>query len=193
MRTNIFSGLTAWFSASVSDEAHKLWVEYGGRERSVDEAQFLFSEDANCPDTISVFESESYIDEHVCVFHASYVSDCVKKGNSKDVILGRYVFPPSEVLKMMGQESWQTCADPDLEDVHINSGINVVTDRRTTSEYPDNHDGNQVKDKKKNTNNGDLTKYEHIDDLEYVRVDLQDDVEMSISDDEMMKLLMAED
>lgn len=93
----MFEGLSAWFSTSVRRKIKQLWVDYGGREASLEDAQFIFSQDAKVPDTESIFNSDAYLEEHLAVFHPSYIRECIKHGNISKVTLGKYFFPPADV------------------------------------------------------------------------------------------------
>ncbi|XP_045216489.2 uncharacterized protein LOC123566446 [Mercenaria mercenaria] len=93
----MFEGLSAWFSSSVSRKVKKIWVKNGGRVTSVEDAQYIFSQDTESPDTQSIFESEAYLEEHLAVFHPNYIKECVKRGHIEQVTLGKYFFPPEDV------------------------------------------------------------------------------------------------
>ncbi|KAH3837265.1 hypothetical protein DPMN_110648, partial [Dreissena polymorpha] len=72
----------------------------GGLLASVEDAEFLFSQDTETRDTESLFLSEAYLEEHLAIFHPNYICECVKKGNTKDVVLGQYFFPPKDVQNL---------------------------------------------------------------------------------------------
>ncbi|KAL5018381.1 hypothetical protein ScPMuIL_004103 [Solemya velum] len=97
----LFQDLTAWFSTSVRRRRVRLWREGGGQVVGLEEAQFVFSEDAESPDTIRIFESEPYFSEYLAVFHANYISACVGAGDTKRVTLGKYFLPPQQVAELI--------------------------------------------------------------------------------------------
>lgn len=78
-KKKLFQGCSAWFSSSVAEKKIKLWKVYGGTLDTVNFAQYIFSEDIDAKDTVSIFESEAYMDEHMAVFNADYIIDCVKE------------------------------------------------------------------------------------------------------------------
>ena len=47
----------------------------------------------------SLYKTEAYLDEHLAIFHSSYVDKCVEKGDIKKVALGKYFLPPLELQK----------------------------------------------------------------------------------------------
>lgn len=106
----MFQGLTAWFSSSVEAGKKKLWTDNDGIEVLLEDAQFVFSEDAEAADTLRVFESESYLEEHLSVFHPNYITECVKKGTMQHVVLGKYFLPPKEVQEL-ARKQMQHCWD----------------------------------------------------------------------------------
>ncbi|XP_060556026.1 uncharacterized protein LOC132716722 [Ruditapes philippinarum] len=93
----MFKGQSAWFSTSVGKNVKRLWVDNGGRVSDLGDAQFIFSQNTHSPDTLSVFDSEAYVEEHLAVFHPNYIKECVKRGGTDQVILGKYFFPPGDV------------------------------------------------------------------------------------------------
>ncbi|XP_052795547.1 telomere repeats-binding bouquet formation protein 2-like [Mya arenaria] len=96
----MFSGQTAWFSKSVSRRKKKLWSDNGGEICGADKAQFIFSQDPTAQDTESIFDSESYLDEHLAIFHPNFVCECIKRGGLKVDLLGQYFFPPKDVQEL---------------------------------------------------------------------------------------------
>lgn len=123
----MFKGLTAWFSRSVSRTKRQKWVAGGGKEASLDSAQFIFSQDAHTPDTLRIFDSAAYLDEHLSVFHANYITECVKKGSMEVVALGKYILLPTEVQEVVKREigikfHWETDGNTsDGQSVHSDS------------------------------------------------------------------------
>lgn len=45
---------------------------------------------------LRIFSSEAYFDEHLAVFHAMYILDCLKQDTCKTA-LGDYFLPPKEL------------------------------------------------------------------------------------------------
>uniref|UniRef100_A0A8C9YLN2 Telomere repeats-binding bouquet formation protein 2 n=1 Tax=Sander lucioperca TaxID=283035 RepID=A0A8C9YLN2_SANLU len=77
-------------------------------------ADYLFSEDATCPDTLRIFESKDYLWNKVVVFHSLFLSACDKRQSVKSVCIGHYVLPPAsvqdEVRQVVGRLIWE-CED----------------------------------------------------------------------------------
>ncbi|XP_076444313.1 uncharacterized protein LOC143282524 [Babylonia areolata] len=94
----MFDDVSAWFSSSVDRQSKQLWKDHGGYESDFDKADFIFSADNTSQDTLRVFNSAAYIIEHLEVFHSRYITDCVKAGNRSDIVLGRYILPPQDIL-----------------------------------------------------------------------------------------------
>lgn len=123
----MFKGLTAWFLRSVSRNKRQKWFSHGGKEASLDNAQFIFSQDAQAPDTLRIFESTAYLDEHLSIFHSNYISECVKKGGTQSVALGKYILLPAEVQEVVQREMgikfhWETDGNTsDGQSVHSDS------------------------------------------------------------------------
>ena len=46
-----------------------------------------------------VYESDAYIKEHIAVFHASYIDECVHRNNLTRVAIGKYLLPNSNLQK----------------------------------------------------------------------------------------------
>ncbi|XP_048737842.1 telomere repeats-binding bouquet formation protein 2-like [Ostrea edulis] len=93
----LFQGDTAWFSSSVSQKIKNLWKKNGGNISPLDSAMFVFSQDFTAPDTLQIFSSEAYLNEHLAVIHPMFISDSISKG-SKSVLMN-YKLPPEEVYK----------------------------------------------------------------------------------------------
>ncbi|XP_069138395.1 telomere repeats-binding bouquet formation protein 2-like isoform X3 [Argopecten irradians] len=102
--SQLFQGQTAWFSSSVSSRNIKLWKEHGGLIVGIEHAQFVFSEDEEAEDTKQIFSSEAYIDEHLAVFHAKYVSDAVKQSDGTKIPLGDYFLPPKDIQQFIKKQ-----------------------------------------------------------------------------------------
>lgn len=134
----MFKGSTAWFSRSVGRTKRQKWLAGGGKEASYDSAQFVFSQDAHAPDTQGIFEGTAYLDEHLSVFHANYISECVKKGSMEAVALGKYILLPLEVQKVVQRETgikfqWQTDGNTsDGQSIHSDSEDEVPGPARTS-------------------------------------------------------------
>ncbi|OWF46937.1 telomere repeats-binding bouquet formation protein 2-like isoform X2 [Mizuhopecten yessoensis] len=118
--TSLFlQGQTAWFSSSVSKRKVKLWMKHGGLIEEIDHAQFIFSEDEEAADTKQIFSSEAYLDEHLAVFHAMYVTDCVKQKNGSKIPLGDYFLPPKDVQQLIRKQKrfkWEGVQESDEDD-----------------------------------------------------------------------------
>ncbi|XP_071170246.1 uncharacterized protein [Mytilus edulis] len=99
----IFEGLTAWFSESVSTERKTKWKDKGGKQADFDSAQFIFSENADSKDTKQIFQSSAYRDEHLAVFHAKYISDSTKVPSQK-IPVGKYFLPPKEIQNLVRKQ-----------------------------------------------------------------------------------------
>uniref|UniRef100_A0A3P8TEJ2 Telomere repeat binding bouquet formation protein 2 n=1 Tax=Amphiprion percula TaxID=161767 RepID=A0A3P8TEJ2_AMPPE len=91
----MFRGKTAWFSSSVPQTCHNFWILEGGTIASWKAADYLFSEDATCPDTLRIFESKDYLWNKVTVFHSFFLSVCERWQSVKSVCIGHYVLPPA--------------------------------------------------------------------------------------------------
>ncbi|ELT95246.1 hypothetical protein CAPTEDRAFT_211115 [Capitella teleta] len=92
-----FFGLSAWFSSSVCSERINLWTTHGGRLEDVDDAMYLFSEDADSPDTKRLYTSRACLHDHVTIFHASFIDESLRLGNCRNVVIGNYIIPPKEL------------------------------------------------------------------------------------------------
>ncbi|XP_038855189.1 telomere repeats-binding bouquet formation protein 2 [Salvelinus namaycush] len=93
----MFTNRTAWFSNSVRRGSRWFWVSEGGGITSWETADYLFSEDATCPDTERIFESVDYAENRLTVFHSFYLAACEKCHSVKSVCIGHYVLPPVSV------------------------------------------------------------------------------------------------
>ncbi|XP_067665192.1 telomere repeats-binding bouquet formation protein 2-like [Haliotis asinina] len=115
----MFHGKTAWFSSSVPTKRIRLWKQHDGKEVSFEKAQFVFSDECQVADTRKLYDSSAYINEHLAIFHSSYISECVKKEDMKKVVLGDYFLPPLEVMEVIrGQTklAWENHSAEHLED-----------------------------------------------------------------------------
>ncbi|XP_033749422.1 telomere repeats-binding bouquet formation protein 2-like isoform X2 [Pecten maximus] len=138
--TALFQGQTAWFSASVLKRRIKLWKKHGGLIAGIDHAQFVFSEDEEAADTKQIFCSEAYIDEHLAVFHAMYVSDSAKQKNGTKLPLGDYFLPPKEVQQLIKKQKkfkWEDVND---------SGEDNTSSSSEEEEGTANHAGQAAED-----------------------------------------------
>ncbi|XP_059202772.1 telomere repeats-binding bouquet formation protein 2 isoform X2 [Centropristis striata] len=74
-------------------------------------ADYLFSADAKCPDTLRIFESKDYLWNKVVVFHSLFLSVCENRQSVKSVRIGHYVLPPAsvqdEVRHVVGRLIWE--------------------------------------------------------------------------------------
>ncbi|XP_046543069.1 telomere repeats-binding bouquet formation protein 2-like [Haliotis rubra] len=115
----MFHGQTAWFSSSVPSKRVRLWKQHDGKEVSFEKAQFVFSDECQVADTRKLYDSSAYINEHLAIFHSSYISECVRKEDMKKVVLGDYFLPPLEVMEVIrGQTklAWENHSAEYLED-----------------------------------------------------------------------------
>ncbi|XP_054901048.1 telomere repeats-binding bouquet formation protein 2 [Poeciliopsis prolifica] len=107
----MFSSKTAWFSSSVPQDRLDFWMAEGGTIIDWGQADYLFSADAACPDTLRVFESNDYISNKVTVFHSLFLSTCEKRQSVKSVCIGHYVLSPAsvqdEVRDVVGRLIWE--------------------------------------------------------------------------------------
>uniref|UniRef100_A0A3Q4H646 Telomere repeat binding bouquet formation protein 2 n=1 Tax=Neolamprologus brichardi TaxID=32507 RepID=A0A3Q4H646_NEOBR len=93
----MFRYKTAWFSSSVPQTCHMFWTSEGGSIAHWRTADYLFSEDATCPDTLRIFESKDYLWNKLTVFHSLFLSACEKRQSVKSLSIGQYVLPPASV------------------------------------------------------------------------------------------------
>ncbi|XP_008403425.1 telomere repeats-binding bouquet formation protein 2 [Poecilia reticulata] len=107
----MFSSKTAWFSSSVPQDRLDFWMAEGGSIIDWRQADYLFSQDATCPDTLVIFESDDYISKKVTIFHSLFLSTCEKRQSVKSVSIGHYVLPPAsvqdEVREVVGRLIWE--------------------------------------------------------------------------------------
>ncbi|XP_051800954.1 telomere repeats-binding bouquet formation protein 2-like isoform X2 [Acanthochromis polyacanthus] len=91
-------------------EPHSAVLE-GGTVVSWRAADYLFSEDATCPDTLRIFDSKDYLWNKVMVFHSLFLSVCERRQSVKSVSIGHYVLPPAsvqdEVRNVVGRLIWE--------------------------------------------------------------------------------------
>uniref|UniRef100_UPI0037E88B49 telomere repeats-binding bouquet formation protein 2 n=1 Tax=Semicossyphus pulcher TaxID=241346 RepID=UPI0037E88B49 len=107
----MFRNKSAWFSSSVPQKRQNIWTLEGGTTAGWKKADYLFSEDATCPDTQRIFESKDYLWNKVVVFHSLFLSVCEKRQSVKSVCIGHYVLPPAsvqdEVRNVVGRLIWE--------------------------------------------------------------------------------------
>ncbi|XP_070688095.1 telomere repeats-binding bouquet formation protein 2 [Pempheris klunzingeri] len=110
----MFRNKSAWLSSSVSQACHGFWILEGGTVTGWRTADYLFSEDATCPDTLRIFESKDYLWNKVVVFHSLFLTVCEKRQSVKSVCIGHYVLPPvsvqDDVRNVVGRLIWE-CED----------------------------------------------------------------------------------
>ena len=109
-RPQIFDGLTAWFSESVTAVRIQMWSRHGGKLASANKADFIFSEDQTVADTQKLFDSEAYLDDCLAIFHPMYIDCCVQAGNMDSVTLGGFFLPSADVyaaIKHNYQYRWE--------------------------------------------------------------------------------------
>ncbi|XP_040898216.1 telomere repeats-binding bouquet formation protein 2 [Toxotes jaculatrix] len=107
----MFRNKSAWFSSSVPQACGNFWMLEGGTVAGWRTADYLFSEDATCPDTLRIFQSKDYLWNKVTVFHSLFLSTCEKRRSVKSVCIGHYVLPPAsvqdEVRNVVGRLIWE--------------------------------------------------------------------------------------
>ncbi|KAK5915407.1 hypothetical protein CesoFtcFv8_000999 [Champsocephalus esox] len=107
----MFKNKSAWFSSSVPQAYHNFWRLEGGSIAGCRTADYLFSEDATCADTMRIFESKDYLWNKVAVFHSLFLSACERRQSVKSVCIGHYVLPPAsvqdEVRQVVGRLIWE--------------------------------------------------------------------------------------
>ncbi|XP_041650244.1 telomere repeats-binding bouquet formation protein 2 isoform X2 [Cheilinus undulatus] len=108
----MFKNRSAWFSGSVPRARQNIWILEGGIITNWRKADYIFSEDAACPDTQRIFQSKEYLWNKVVVFHSLFLSVCEKRQSVKSVSIGHYVLPPAsvqeEVRKVVGRFIWES-------------------------------------------------------------------------------------
>ncbi|XP_026234654.1 telomere repeats-binding bouquet formation protein 2 [Anabas testudineus] len=107
----MFNNKSAWFSTSVPQTCQDFWILQSGTIASWRTADYLFSADATCPDTLRIFESKDFLWNEVMVFHSLFLSICEKRQSVKSVCIGHYVLPPAsvqdEVRNVVGRLIWE--------------------------------------------------------------------------------------
>lgn len=84
--TQVFEGLTAWFSTSVPASLKSRWVKSGGLVgKEFSDVDYIFSSNASAKDTLRIFDSHN---EELTIFNSSLIEDAVKNG--KIVLSGKY-------------------------------------------------------------------------------------------------------
>ncbi|XP_049573896.1 telomere repeats-binding bouquet formation protein 2 isoform X2 [Syngnathus scovelli] len=97
----MFANKKAWFSSSVSLSLRDFWLAEDGIVTGWKTADYIFSDDAEHPDTLRIFQSMEYIWDKVTVFHSIFLSSCGKRQSTKSVSIGHYVLPPVPVQNAM--------------------------------------------------------------------------------------------
>uniref|UniRef100_A0A8C5NF86 Telomere repeats-binding bouquet formation protein 2 n=1 Tax=Gouania willdenowi TaxID=441366 RepID=A0A8C5NF86_GOUWI len=136
----MFQNKTAWFSNSVPQETHNFWrksvrllssVSEMGTVASWRAADYLFSADAECPDTLRIFQSKDYLWNKVTVFHKQFLSTCERRQSTKSVCIGHYVLPPAsvqdEVRNEVGRFLWE-CEEEQEETQESESTLDPLTE-----------------------------------------------------------------
>ncbi|XP_011664353.1 telomere repeats-binding bouquet formation protein 2 [Strongylocentrotus purpuratus] len=94
----IFNNLKAWFSSSVPRTLKDLWKKQGGEDVScMKDANFIFSNDAACPDTVEIYESDEFLRGFLTVFHSSYIDACMKEKTAHEVAAAQYILLPPDM------------------------------------------------------------------------------------------------
>ncbi|KAM7014974.1 telomere repeats-binding bouquet formation protein 2 [Tautogolabrus adspersus] len=108
----MFMNKSAWFSSSVPQARQNFWILEGGIISNWRKADYLFSEDATCPDTLRIYDSKDCLWNKVVVFHSLFLSVCEKRQSVKSVCIGHYVLPPAsvqeEVRGVVGRLIWES-------------------------------------------------------------------------------------
>ena len=99
----MFSGLSAWFSTSCDSAVIKLWNEQGGDIVNEESAEFVFSEDANTPDTRNLHQSEAYAAGELVIFKTEWIKLAIDVGNRHLVSPGPFVLSPVEYEPLLGE------------------------------------------------------------------------------------------
>ncbi|XP_053175730.1 telomere repeats-binding bouquet formation protein 2 [Scomber japonicus] len=137
----MFRNKTAWFSSSVPQSCFNFWTLEGGILSGWRTADYLFSEDAACPDTLRVFESKDYLWNKVTVFHSSFLSACEKRQSKKSVCIGHYVLPPAsvqdDVRNMLGRLIWEH-----EDEQSVTQGSHTCFSYQTEDEYSEDEFSN---------------------------------------------------
>uniref|UniRef100_A0A3B5B6Q9 Telomere repeat binding bouquet formation protein 2 n=1 Tax=Stegastes partitus TaxID=144197 RepID=A0A3B5B6Q9_9TELE len=121
----MFRCKTAWFSSSVPQACSCFWMLEGGSAAGWREADYLFSADAACPDTVRIFESKDYLWNKVTVFHSLFLSVCERRQSVKSVSIGHYVLPPASV-----QDGEDSCMFTDLLSDILNTCCRLQDDNQ---------------------------------------------------------------
>ncbi|XP_074457088.1 telomere repeats-binding bouquet formation protein 2 [Larus michahellis] len=113
----MFRGRSAWFSQSVSPGPRELWAAGGGALAHQQDADYLFSSDADHPDTRRIHQSLDYLEGRATVFHSRYLSAWASSGAAAkpSVVLGHFVLPPAclqeEIRRQIGGFIWEQADD----------------------------------------------------------------------------------
>eukprot|EP00050_Salpingoeca_kvevrii_P015395 m.46418 g.46418 ORF g.46418 m.46418 type:complete len:379 (+) comp6301_c0_seq3:648-1784(+) len=91
----LWTGCSAWFSLSTPPEAAERWQALGGSLASQNEADFLFSDSADEPDTHRIFAWPQYRSEMLTVFRSAFIFDFATTDSPETMhfVLGRYILP----------------------------------------------------------------------------------------------------
>ncbi|NXS94779.1 TERB2 protein, partial [Jacana jacana] len=110
----MFRGRRAWFSQSVSPGQRELWAAGGGSLAHQQDADYLFSSDANHLDTRRIHESLDYLEGRATVFHSRYLAAWASSGagdKQHPVVLGHFILPPAclqeEIRRQIGGFIWE--------------------------------------------------------------------------------------
>ncbi|XP_066273874.1 uncharacterized protein [Branchiostoma lanceolatum] len=139
-RHGVFTQYTAWFSRSVPEETVRAWLQQEGALADQSCAKFLFSVEADCPDTIEFFQSSLYLDERLSMFHADFVDASVQHGGMSVVPIGMYVLPPTELhpeLERRGKLAWMKTTGSRRKDTEDIIEDSVTEGRHTVGERGD--------------------------------------------------------
>lgn len=171
---NLFTGHTAWFSSSVFSKTRGLWLTLGGTEASFQTADFIFSEDANAPDTLSIFEDASYQKHGLAVIHSKYINACIIAEDMMDVALGDYILYPASIQHFIKQQRMKNIC-PTSKNANSSTMRNTARNKSPDSGHKTEDEKTaEFYQKKSITPQSQEEDAVHISDLELISGDLQD-------------------
>ncbi|XP_071478237.1 telomere repeats-binding bouquet formation protein 2-like [Diadema antillarum] len=126
----VFQHLKAWFSSSVSQDKKISWIKHGGREVStIKDANFVFTANANCHDTLRIFESEDFLLGFLSIFHASYIDACLEMQTAHEVAAAKFIVLPPDMSADI-----QRLAFVDSTTQSVSSGLPICKDQTRTTD-----------------------------------------------------------
>ena len=48
-----------------------------------------------------LYDDEAYINEHLAIFHPSFIDECVRTKSIEKISIGQFLLPPAELRKRM--------------------------------------------------------------------------------------------